>query len=296
MTDALAPALSVIVPSVSGWGDLKAALEALAAQRGAAVESVVVDRVGATVREPLRREFPRARPVEAPPGTPIPALRRMGFAAARAPIVGVIEGHVLTPPDRAERMLAAHAAGAMVGGGSVVNAATTGLVDRSAFLCEYAPCLAPPAGPSRWLPGNNVTYRRTLLDRFAATVAADRWEHHLHDALREAGIALESRPEIVVLHNQHTSVARYARQRFLYSRVYAAQRAGALRRFAWGVGARALPPLLLGRITGAVWRSRPLRRVLLLSLRLMGLCVLVWAAGESAGAWFGPGDAPAQVA
>jgi hypothetical protein len=293
------PELSVVVPSVSGWPDLRDCVAALEGQRDVTVEVVVVDRLGEPLRGALRREFPRARLVKAPAATSIPALRRLGFGAARGDVVGVIEDHVLVPADWAARMLAAHRDGAMAVGGAVANGATERLVDWAAFLCEYAPCLAPVAGPTERLPGNNVTYRRALLERFADRVGEDRWEDHLHSALRAAGIVLVSRPEIVVLHRQRTTAARYARQRYLYSRSYAGQTVagrGALRRAARGLAALGLPPVLFVRIVRAVWASGRHRRELLATLPLLAAFVTVWAAGEAAGAWFGPGDALARVA
>lgn len=293
------PELSVVVPSVSGWPDLRDCIAALEGQRDAVVEVVVVDRLGETVRDALRREFPRVRLVGAPRAAPIPAMRRLGFGAARGDVVGVIEDHVLVPPDWAARMLAAHREGALVVGGAVANGATERLVDWAAFLCEYASCLAPAAGPAEQLPGNNVTYRRALLERFAERLKEDRWEDHLHSTLRAAGIALVCRPEIVVLHRQRTTASGYARQRYLYSRAYAGQRVagrGALVRAAWGLGALALPPLLLARIVRAVWATGERRRELIATLPLLAVFVTVWAAGEAAGSWLGPGDALGKVA
>jgi hypothetical protein len=298
MAEGVAPELSVVVPSVSGWGDLADCVAALAAQCGANVETIVVDRVGESVRGQLRRERPDVRLVEAPAGTSIPALRRLGFRAARASVVGVIEDHVLVPADWAARMLEAHRGGAQVVGGSIENGATGRLVDWSAFLCEYAQCLAPAAGPGDAVPGNNVTYRRALLERYAETIEADRWEDHLHRALVEGGIRLEMRPAIAVSHFQRTTVLRYARQRFWYSRSYAGQRAAGaapLKRLALGLGAVLLPPVLLWRIVRAVWASGKHRPELLASLPLLALYVLVWAWGEVVGAWWGAGDSLSRV-
>ena len=292
------PDLTVIVPSVNKWSDLEGCLRALRAQQGARVDVIVADRIGAAMREPLRAQFPEVRLIEAPPDTTIPALRRMAFAAARAPVVGVIEDHVIVPPDWARRMLDAHAAGAQVVGGSVANAATANLVDWSAFLCEYSHCLEPAAGASTWLTGNNTTYRRELLERFAGVIAQEQWEGALHDAIREAGIELTSRPDIVVGHKRHYTVGEYVEQRYLYSRSYAGLRvagAGAARRLAYGAAALALPPLLFGRVVSRVWRSGRHRGELVRSLPLLAVYVVGWALGETAGAWFGPGNALQRV-
>jgi hypothetical protein len=294
-----APALSVVVPSVNGWSDLEGCLAALAAQDlGRPVEVIVADRVGASVREPLRRRFPDVRLLEAAKGTTIPDLRAMAFDAVRADIVGVVEDHVLVPADWARRMLAEHAGGAQVVGGAVRNAATERLVDRAAFLCEYHQGLAPPEGAADWVVGNNVTYRRALLASHRDAWTAGRWENHLHDALRADGISLLSRPSISVGHKMHYTVGSYLHQRYLYSRSYAGMRvrgASLPRRAAMGLAAFALPPVLLLRIAKQVWRFPEHRADLLKSLPLQALFTVSWAAGEVVGYWAGGGDALGKV-
>ena len=105
-------------------------------------------------------------------------------------------------------MLAALESGAEVVGGAVENAATDTIVDWAAFLCEYSHCLPPlPAGEVDWLTGNNVVYSRRLLDRHMDVVDRHGWEVELHDAAREAGTALVCRPEIVVDHKKHFTIA-----------------------------------------------------------------------------------------
>jgi hypothetical protein len=293
------PALSVVVPSVNGWSDLEGSLAALSAQdAGVDIEILVADRVGDAVRRPLRQRFPSVRLIEAEPGTTIPDLRAMAFTEARGDVVGVIEDHVLVPTDWARRMLAEHAAGAQVVGGSVVNAATTKLVDWAAFLCEYSQSLVPPEGPSEWVTGNNVTYRRDLLASHRDVWQAGRWENYLHDALKRDGVVLMSRPGITVGHKMHYTVGSYLHQRYLYSRSYAgmnAKGAGAARRFAMGLASFALPPVLFARIVSRVWASGKHRRQLLRSLPLQAVFTLGWAAGEIVGWWAGPSDALQKV-
>lgn len=291
--------LSVIIPSVNGWGDLEGCLAALAGQDlGAPIEIIVADRVGTAVRGPLRARFPQVKLIEAAPATTIPELRALAFDAATGDVVGVIEDHVIVPQGWARAHLAEHEAGAQVVGGSVHNAATDTLVDRAAFLCEYHQSLEPPDGPSDWITGNNTTYRRTVLAAHRAAWTAGRWENHLHDALRASDIILVSRPSLTVGHLMHYSVGSYLEQRYLYSRSYAGMRvAGAPlgRRLVMGLAAFALPPVLLARIASRVWRVREHRADLLKSLPLIGVFTLGWAAGEIVGYWRGPGDALARV-
>lgn len=295
------PDLSVVVPSVNGWALLAPSLAAVAAQTGdLRIETLVADRVGEAVREPLRDQFPNVRVLEADAGATIPELRALAFRAARAPVVGVIEDHVIVAPDWASRMVAAHHEGAEVVGGSIENVANDRLVDWAAFHCEYSHCLEPlPAGPAPWVAGNNVTYRRALLERFADVVERGGWEYELHAALQAAGIVLESRPEIRVGHRMlYRHAGDYAGQRFLYSRSFAALR---LRdrplgtRLAYGLAALALPPVLFARVVTRVWRTGRHRTRLLGALPMLVLFVVAWAAGEAVGAWRGAGDALGRV-
>lgn len=294
------PDLSVVVPSVNGWQDLEGALRALRGQQGGVrLEILVVDRVGPAVRDPLVHAFPDCTLIAVSSDCTIPRMRELAFERASADVVGVIEDHVLVPPDWALRMLASHREGAQVVGGAVANAATMRVVDWAAFLCEYSHCLAPASeGPATWLTGNNVTYRRDLLERFAATLRRGYWEDALHDAIRDAGVALTCRPDIVVGHKRHYSAWEYTRQRYLYSRAYAAmrlERAGSTHRLARGVAALALPPLVLWRIVRNVVRSGRHRMQLSLSLPLLVLFASAWGWGEAVGYWRGDGGALARV-
>lgn len=286
------------MPSVNGWPYLRKCLSALAGQEGPRPQVVVADRVGPEVRDRLREGWPEVDLVEAEPGASIPELRARAIRACDGDVVGVVEDHVLVPPDWTQRMLSAHRDGAEVVGGSVENAARRDLVDRAAFLCEYSHCLEPPAeGSAEWLTGNNVTYRRELLERFRPVVEEGGWEDRLHGALREAGVELVCRPEIRVGHEMHYSPGEYVSQRFLFSRALAAARLGDRPRWirgAYALATAALPPVLLWRIGTRAWRAGR-GGLFARSLPLQVVFVVAWAAGEAVGALAGAGAAPARV-
>ncbi|HSR92214.1 MAG TPA: glycosyltransferase family 2 protein [Gemmatimonadales bacterium] len=292
--------LSVVIPSVNGWGDLEGCLQALERQRtDADLDVLVVDRIGNGIREQVRQRFPRVTVIPAPPGTTIPDLRAMAFERARADSVAVIEDHVLVPEGWAAQLLAAQARGEEVVGGSVDNAATTRLIDWAAFLCEYSQLLPPlPEGPVPGLTGNNTVYRRSLLEKHRDATRAGRWENYLHDALRRDGVVLYQRPEIRVGHKKHYTAWEYLSQRFLYARSYAGVRvqgASLLRRLFYGLAAFALPPVLFLRVVRTVWRKGRHRSELLRSIPLLTLFVSSWGLGEVVGYWFGAGDALSKV-
>jgi len=294
------PDLSVVVPSVNGLEDLAGCLESLVAEsRREAIEILVPDRCGDTVRSVVARQFPQVRILAAAPRTTIPDLRAMAFDAARADTVAVIEDHVLVPPGWATLIIEARRQGADVVGGTLYNAAAERMVDWAAYLCEYSHMLADrPPGPATWLTGNNVAYRRTLLERYRPAVAAGRWEDYLHDRMREDGIVLIYRPDIRVAHKKHYTVGEYLDQRFLYSRAHAGARVAGRpfwRRMTMALGAGALPAVLLARIAGRVWRAQSCRAEFVRALPLLVLFVSSWALGEATGFVAGPGDALSRV-
>ena len=295
------PELSVVIPSVNGYGDLDGVLRALETGQQARLEIVVVDRLGEHVRHFLRRDHPQVTVLAVPGDTTIPQMRAAGIRRAGAPAVAVTEDHVIVPPGWARAMLdALEREGAEAVGGPVDNAATDSRIDWAAFLCEYSSTLPPlPAGPAEWLPGNNVIYRTETLRRHDAVLDQNRWEGALHDAIRAGGGRLVMCPEIVVGHKMHYSFGLYASQRYLYSRSYAgalARNMPPLRRAAMGAAALVLlPPLMFWRTIRRVRGRDRFGAELAPSLPLLVPFCLSWGAGEAAGYWFGPGRALEKV-
>jgi hypothetical protein len=291
--------LSVVVPAVNTLGDVIGCLTALDAQKDAELEVLVVDRLGDGVRAEVGRRFPSARVIPVPPDTTIPRMREIAFGEATADAVAVIEDHVIVPPGWARALLDARRETGAVVGGSIDNAARSSIVDWAAFLCEYSHYITPlPSGPTSGLPGNNVIYDRALLERYRDTIAAGKWENHLHDAMHRDGVPLVLRPDIGVGHKKHYTVGEYLSQRFLYARSYAGERVKGMpfsKRFAYGVAAFALPPLLMYRTVARVLAKGRYRMQLLLSIPLLLLFIASWTAGEIVGYWFGPGDSLSRV-
>ena len=218
-------------------------------------------------------------------------MRHHAFLEATGEAVAVIEDHVIVPPDWGQQLLGALGEGHDVVGGTIVNAATTRLLDWGTFLCEYSACLPPlPAGPADWLPGNNVAYRRAVLERYRRVTAEGKWENRLHDAMRADGIQLVRVPGIVVGHKKHFGFFEYLSQRYLYSRSYAGARAAGAslpRRAAMGAAAFLLPVLLFLRIEAALHSKGVPLRLRLATLPMMLPFVASWAAGEIVGYWAG---------
>lgn len=297
----MTPELSVVVPSVNGPPVLFECLDALArdAAAGVGLEVIVVDRLGDAVRHAITARYPWAVVIAASPETTIPDMRAIAFRRASGDAVAVIEDHVIVPDGWSRQLLDAVASGHDVVGGAVTNAATRTTTDWAAFLCEYSHLLPPiPTGEVESLTGNNVVYRRAVLDRYAHTIAEGRWEDHLHAAMRQDGVRLICRPDIVVGHKMHYRIRDYVTQRYFYARAYAGLRAtgfGVARRAAMMVATAALPPVLLARIVSRVTSKRVHVAELVRSLPLLAAFVCAWAVGEAVGYAAGPGRALARV-
>ena len=298
-----AVALSVIIPSVNSYDDLDGCLRALETRQGAALEIIVVDRLGEHVRHFVRREHPGVIVIPVAQDQSIPQMRAMGIRRASAPATAVIEDHVIVPDGWARAMLdALDAEGDQTGavGGPVDNAATHSRVDWAAFLCEYSSTLPPlPAGPAEWLPGNNVVYPTAILREVDGVLYQEEWEGALHDAIGATGKALIMRPEIVVGHKMHYTMGLYLSQRFLYSRSYAGARGAGMplpKRLVAGAAALlVLPPLMFVRTISRVRRKPPYNAHLPVSLPALVPFCISWGLGEAAGFWFGSGNALARV-
>ena len=295
--------ISVIIPMVNDFSDLRDCLNALKAQQDARVEIIVVDRKGPVIHANLDREFDREADaitlIPTAPDATIPQMRCIGIRAATAPAVAVIEDHVMVPPGWARAGLDLLAEGHDVVAGPVVNAATEARVDWAAFLCEYSAVLPPlPEGPSEGLPGNNVIYRRDVLMAHDALLGEGRWENYLHDAMKADGTELIMSSKLTAGHKMHYTFGLYMSQRFLYSRAYAGMRvAGAplSRRLTMAAAACALPALMFFRVVKNILSKGGHTGHLIRSLPMLAAFCVSWGAGEVVGYLAGDGGALAKV-
>ena len=290
--------ISVVIPLVNSVEDIRGAIDALSRQ-DARLEIIVVDRLGEAARNAIALSHPGTILIAAASDATIPQMRAAGFERAAAPAIAVIEDHVIVPDGWARQLLAALEGGADVAGGPVENAAVDKGVDWAAFLCEYSACLPPlPGGESTWLPGNNVVYRKSVLDRYASVIAEGKWENRLHDAMRADGVKLILLPDLIVGHKMHYTFGLYMSQRYLYARSYAGARVAdkpAPVRLAYGAAAFGLAPLMFVRtVRNILAKGRHIDR-LWPSLPMISAFVCSWGAGEVVGYWFGAGNSLSKV-
>jgi len=291
--------ISVVIPSVNSIDDLRGCLDALSAQTNATLEIIVVDRLGDGVQKAVAAEYPGVLVVPVPSDTTIPEMRARGFQRATSDAIGVIEDHVIVPPDWARRLLDTLASGVDVAGGPIENAATESRVDWAAFLCEYSACLPPlKGGEASWLPGNNIAYRRSVLDRYQVVLERGLWENHLHDAMRADGVKLVMLPDLVVGHKMHYTFDLYLSQRYLYARSYAGARVAgkpAPVRLVYGLASLVLPPMLFARTLKTIINKGRHLEHLAPSIPMLMAFVMSWGLGEMHGYVLGAGNSLSKV-
>ena len=292
-----APTLSVVVASVNGLPYLADCLEALD-QNAPEAEVIVADWTDEPTRQLVRERWPEVKVLSFDAPTTVPELRAAGIFAAAAPNIAVIEDHCDVLPGWAAGMLAAHAAGHSVVGGSIRNVRTRRLRDWAAFFCEYSAFMEPAdGGVAGGLPGMNVSYDREALAAIDDLLRAGHWESWLHPRLQERGFQLWCDPEIVLEHAKDFGFFEFVSQRYHYSRSYAGMRNAELgrKRILYALGSPLLVPLAYARIARNV-RSRPAyRRAFRRATPLILLYTVVWAYGEAVGYVFGGGRSILKV-
>ncbi len=295
--------LSIVIPVVNSFTDLRTCLQALLSQESASLEIVLVERLGPALRANLDREFDRTaqniKVISVPSDTTIPIMRAKGVGACTSPAVGVIEDHVVVPTSWARAGLKHLDNGVNVVAGPVVNAATEKLVDWAAFLCEYSAVLPPlPEGPSHGLPGNNIIYKRSVLDQYSDVLAEGKWENYLHDRMKADGVELIMSSDLTAGHKMHYTFGLYMSQRFIYSRAYAGMRVEdqpLSKRLTMGAAACALPAVVFYRTVKNILSKGGHTAHLIRSLPMLGAFSLSWGAGEVVGYLFGGGNALSKV-
>lgn len=221
------PKFSIIIPSVNGLPTLAECLQAIERQKcDFNFEIIVVDRTPDETADYIRLNFPQVELIKLSAPCGIPEMRFIAIERARGEFLAVTEDHCIAPENWLAEIAGAHDAGYAVVGGAVENASRRRLLDRAVFLCEYSQFMPPaPRGEADFLTGNNTSYRRSIIEKLDESLLKNYWEYFLHAELRQRGVKFLSEPSIVVRHKKEFGFGYFIRQRFHYSRSFAAMRA-----------------------------------------------------------------------
>ena len=294
------PKFSVIIASVNGLDTAIDCLVALEKQQcDFEVEIIAVCAAADCTAEGIRRHFPEVKLVELPVRVGIPEMRAAGMREASGDYLIVTEDHCIAPPNWCAEFAKAHDKGYAVVGGAVENGSVVRLVDWAVFLCEYSSFMPPILGGEvEFLAGNNVSYRRSVIEQIDESIKRDFWEYFLQQEMRKKDIKFFSASTVIVTHKKEFGFFYFLSQRFHYSRSFAAMRQNKSTHFQQLIYLAYAPlaPLhLLWRVAKNVWRKKRHRKACLLSLPFLAAFMCSYAAGELTGHLFGAGDSLAKV-
>lgn len=275
------PAVSVIIGCTAPQA-LGACLAALEPQRDGA-EIVVVESEPADDR--LRKRFDWASFVSSP-GALVPELWRDGIFRSRGRIVALTIGQMVPSEDWLASVLRTHEQYDAVGG-AIDPGSGLRLVDWAEYFCRYSRDMRPfPPSEDEELAGDNIAFKRPLLERHRELLRTGYWEPVLHPALRREGTQMWHTPDVVVRQGRSTGFIAFARQRNEHGRRFARQRGagfGTARNAAGILGAPLVPFLMTGRVLSRVWPKGRHRLQLIASLPLIFAFNAVWAYAEARG-------------
>jgi hypothetical protein len=184
-------------------------------------------------------------------------------------------------------------------GGAIEPGCYERRLDWAVYFCEYSRYMMPFSGSVARLPGNNVSYKREILSRFAETEWPSEGFHEsdFHRKLRAAGISLLADPALAVQNVNSWRARQVLGVPFHHGRAFAGRR---LRGRSWWQRpffagfAIVLPVVQVLRTFREVASRRRLLRRLISAMPWVLLFCISWSAGELVGYLTGEGKSPAR--
>jgi GT2 family glycosyltransferase len=292
--------ISVVIVSLLGLSVIDECLRALEKQQGDFdAEIIVVSPYLNEASEQIRKNFPRVKLLQSSERLGIPQLRALGMSQATGDIIAITEDCCIPNENWFEEIIKAHQSEYDVVGGAIENGSTDKIVNWTAYLCEYSQMMLPiPPGEVGGIAGNNSSYKREILDKVDESIKSDYWEYFLHQELRKQDVKILSVPAIVVLKKKEFGFLYFLTQRFYFSRSFAGMRSKLIppsRRIISALFSPALPLLMTWRIAQQVFQKKRYVKEFLLSLPLLSIFMVSYAAGEFTGYVFGAGKSLEKV-
>lgn len=233
-----------------------------------------------------------------PKNTSCASARMTAVKKATGEIVAFIEDHSFAKPDWAEQLASAFEEPWAAVGYSIVNANPESYASRSGLVSDYILWMSPVhSGKSALLPGNNVAYRRKLLEQFGERLGIDLGiDFNIHEALKKQGHELAMSARAQIAHQNYDHISGLIQADYHYSKMLAANRVSSQN---WGPFKQALyvvgtplgsPFMRLFRIIKSLRDRRPLVWPFISALPVIFITFFFAAVGESLGYLLGAGQ------
>ncbi len=282
------PPLSVVVVSFSGGPHIRRCLEALRQQ-------VNVDKVEIVVPYDDRRreisglcqQYPGIRCLPVAGRRTYAELRAYGVQMAQGGIIALTEDHCIPDREWCARILEAHARPYAAIGGVVEKETPDTALNWALYLADYVRYMRPMTeGVRRHLSDCNVSYKRSALEAIAEAWRDEFHEPIVHAALQARGESLWLSARIAVRQQRNIHLRDAVRERYSFGRLFGSGRVpntSTLRRLLYAGCTALLPPLLVARVAGQVFRKRRCVGAFVHALPALVLLNTVWACGECIG-------------
>jgi hypothetical protein len=210
-----------------------------------------------------------------------------GLAVARGEVLALLEDYGAPDPDWCDQVLEAHQLPYGVIGGAVEHEGS-GTLNWAVYFLDFGRYQLPlDEGPAHYLTDVNVSYKRAALESVRELWKEQYNEVTVNWALARQGTVLWQRPQIVVREDRgKLSFLHLLVERFWWGRLFGCKRAQELSSFSrllYIILSPAIPFVLLGRISGKVFRGRRNRAQFLLSFPQIVMMTLCWCLGEWVG-------------
>ena len=290
------PELSLVIGSLDPGPVVFECLAALEAQRTGEVEILVVDASADDTADRVSLRFPGVRVIRASGLRSLPRLRGRGMAEASGAVIGVLDAWCVVNSGWVADALRVHTERPepVAGGGvELAPAERRSVVAWATYLFDYWEFASPFAtGPVSVLAGNNITYKRAVLDHPNALRSVGFWKAFTNARLKASGHGLWASPGLGVVIRRRLRLGRFLRSRYHHGRSYAAMRVEAapwITHLKWALVTPALPLLFMARQLRGLVRKPVARGWFMLCAPLLLAFHVSWAFGELSGYLAGAG-------
>ena len=218
-----------------------------------------------------------------------------GVRAATGPVIAFGESHCYPNPTWAEALIAGHRGPWAAVGPGMTNANPGSSLSWAALLLDYGPWLEPARAEEREdLPGHNSSYKASVLAAYGRRLEGLlEAETFLHADLRAQGHRLRLEPAARVAHLNVSRMRSWAVERLAAGRRFAGARARGWkprRRALYALGAPLIPLVRAVRLVPDWRRCTQVSDLPAVTLPVLGLGLIISAAGEFLGYVLGSGD------
>ena len=266
-------------------------------------EVIIADRRNNSISNKIKEKYPEVSLIGAPSSTSLPELRTLALEEAVGTYYIVTEDHTVASLDWLAsiwNVFETAGEGTVAVGGCVENGVYESPFDWATFLCEYSYFLeSVDEGNTNVLPGMNVAYHHSIFDNIERSLLTEGfWETTIHPSLLKNGFKFYSSNQIKLYHCKKFSFSLFAKQRFIYSRYYAALRFKPnqpIKKLIACLSTPVLPLLLLFRSIKQITAKKRLKAEFKSAIPFLLVFYIIWSLGEMTGYLLGKGDSLSRI-